>query len=158
VPGIVGFGAAADAALRDMTRESTREAGLRDELWKRIRARCEGIVAVDLNGHPTLRLPNNLNVAFEGIESEALLTSLRAVAALSAGSACASGTTKGSYVIRALGLGEARARCSVRFGLGRANTLAEVENVAARLAEAAARLASLAPAGAPATHNDLITT
>ncbi len=158
VAGIVGFGAAAEAALRDLEAQSRLEAGLRDALWQEIRTGCEGIVPVAMNGHPVHRLPNNLNVAFDGIESEALITALRHVAALSAGSACASGTSKGSYVIRALGLGEARARSSIRFGLGRSNTRSQVDLVARRLAESAARLASLAPDRAATLHNDLITT
>jgi cysteine desulfurase len=157
VAGIVGFGAAAAAARRDLEETSGRESQLRDLLWREIQQRCDGVAAVSLNGHPVRRLPNNLNVAFDGIESEALITCLREVAALSAGSACASGSSKGSYVIRALGLGEERARCSVRFGLGRSTTRSDVETVARSLGAAVARLAALAP-GRAGVQNDLIST
>lgn len=144
VPGIVGFGVAADIALRDLEAESAREAALRDRLWQGIRSRCGD---VSLNGHPTHRLPNNLSVAFNGIEAEALLTALRDVVAFSSGSACASGTGKGSYVIRATG-DEAAARCSVRFGLGRSTTAEQVARVVDHLETAAERLRKMAPGGA----------
>ncbi|HKY31312.1 MAG TPA: cysteine desulfurase family protein [Candidatus Polarisedimenticolia bacterium] len=148
VPGIAGFGAAARAAARDMKAEAERELGLRERLWRGLRERVHGVI---LNGHPQRRLPNNLNVAFEGVEAEALLTSLRGVAALSAGSACASSAGKGSYVIRALAgeSGAWRARSSVRFGLGRGNTEADVDRVVQGVEGAVARLRSLAPAPAP---------
>ncbi len=145
VPAIVGFGAAAVAAARDMESEGARQAALRDRLWSRIRATVPDVA---LNGSFEHRLPNNLNVAFEGIDGEALVTSLRDVAALSTGSACASGQGKGSYVVRALGsgpAGEARARSSVRFGLGRSNDEEQVERVARRIAESVARLRAISP-------------
>ncbi len=148
VPGIVGFGAAAATAAQDLHVDAARQAALRDRLWLEIRER---VPAVELNGHPTQRLPNNLNVAFEGVEAEALLTALREVAALSSGSACASGTAKGSYVIRALGHGERRARGSIRFGLGRSNGPDDVEVVVERLEREVPRLRSLAPSESDTT-------
>jgi cysteine desulfurase len=145
VAGIAGFGAAALAGARDMESESRRQAGLRDRLWQSLQARVDGVT---LNGHPDLRLPNNLNVAIAGVESEAVLTGLREVAALSAGSACASSGRKGSYVVRALGGPDpdARARSTVRFGLGRHNTPEHVDLVVEKLVEVVARLRAMAPA------------
>ncbi len=142
VPGVVGFAAAARAALRDMPGESARQENLRDRLWQEIQARVDDVA---LNGPPVRRLPNNLNVAFRSIEAEAMLTALREVAALSSGSACASGSAKGSYVIRALGAGEERARCSIRFGLGRSNTEEDVYRVVDHVARAARRLRAISP-------------
>jgi cysteine desulfurase len=84
-------------------------------------------------------------VAFRSIEAEAMLTALREVAALSSGSACASGSTKGSYVIKAMGAGEERARCSIRFGLGRSNTEEDVDRVVDHVARAARRLRAISP-------------
>lgn len=145
VPGIVGFGKAAEMALTDMETESARQRGLRDRLWQRISSE---IPDATLNGHPTRRLPNNLNVAFEGVESEGLLMALRDVAALSSGSACASGTGKGSYVIRALEQGSeetGRARSSIRFGFGRSNDQTHIDLVMEHLPRAVARLRAMAP-------------
>jgi cysteine desulfurase len=149
VPGIAGFGAAAAACARDRAAAAAREAALRDSLWSALR---ELVPGVSLNGHPERRLPNNLNVAIAGVDSEAVLTAMRDVAALSAGSACASTGNKGSYVVRALGGPDAeqRARSTIRFGLGRGNTQKDVETVAARLAEAVARLRLMAPEARPA--------
>jgi cysteine desulfurase len=150
VPGIVGFGKAAQIAMSDMAVESARESSLRDLLWRRIRARIED---VRLNGHPSHRLPNNLNVAFDGVESEALLTSLRDVVALSSGSACASGSGKGSYVIRALRGGDAgAARSSIRFGLGRCTVEDDIDLVMEHLERAVSRLRAMAPKAAGAAE------
>jgi cysteine desulfurase len=144
VPGIVGFGAAAAACARDREAASRRERGLRDALWAALRERIPG---VSLNGDAERRLPNNLNVVIDGVESEAVLTALRGTAALSAGSACASSGKQGSYVVRALGGpdADARARASLRFGLGRGNTEEDVHRVVEHLAAAVARLRSMAP-------------
>ncbi len=142
VAGIVGFGESARIAMTDMAGETTRQAGLRDRLWEGIRKR---IPDVSLNGHAVLRLPNNLNVAFAGIEAEALLTAMRDAAALSSGSACASGSSEGSYIIRALGKGAEAARCSLRFGLGRSNDEADIDTVVERLARETRRLREMAP-------------
>jgi len=145
VPGIVGFGAAAAAAARDFEAETGRQRALRDRLWERLSGSVEEIV---LNGHPDRRLPNNLSVCFRHVEGEALLVALRDVAALSAGSACHSGTVQGSYVLRAMGVAEEDAHGALRFGLGRSNTEAEVDLVAERVAAAVARLRALSPSHA----------
>ena len=92
-----------------------------------------------LNGSPAARLPNNLNVSFEGVEGEALLLALGDVA-VSTGSACASASQAPSHVLAAIGAGEAPARASLRFGLGRANTEADVDYVVDRVATVVTRL------------------
>ena len=142
VPGIVGFGKAAEIAKRDLAAEMSRLAGLRDRLLQRIVA---SIDHVELNGHPLARIPNNLNVTFGFVEAEALLMALRDVAALSSGAACSSGAIEGSYVIRALGAGDESAHGAIRFGLGRCNTEKDVDLVAEHLARAVARLRAISP-------------
>jgi cysteine desulfurase len=142
VPGIVGLGAALELALGDLPAEAARLASLRDRLWAGIRAR---IPRVELNGHPTLRLPNNLNVTFTHVGGEALLMAVRDFA-LSSGSACTSGSTQGSYVVRALGAGDEAAHSSLRFGLGRGNTEEQVDRLVAELASAVERLRAISTA------------
>ncbi|MBI3448346.1 MAG: cysteine desulfurase [Acidobacteria bacterium] len=142
VPGIVGLGKAAEVAMRDMTGESARLAALRDDLWRRISSSIEGVT---MNGHPVHRLPNNLNVTVKHAEGEAMLMALRDAAALSTGSACASGAMRGSYVLRALGVAEDDAHSALRFGLGRSNTAEQIETIAGRLQRAVARLRALSP-------------
>jgi cysteine desulfurase len=145
VPGIVGFGKAAEVALRDMATEPARQQALRDRLWSRISSRIDGVV---LNGHPTRRLSNTLNVGFQGIESESLLMLAADAAALSSGSACASGNARGSYVIRAISRGpeaESASRSAIRFGLGRSNTEHQIDGVVEALARGVERLRAMAP-------------
>lgn len=142
VPAIVGFGKAAEIALSGMDAESARLTALRDRLWEGIRSRIDQVV---LNGHPERRLPNNLNVTIRHVEGEAVLVALRDVAALSTGSACSSGALEGSYVIRALGATDQEAQSSIRFGLGRGNTVEDVDLVVDRLVHAVERLRALSP-------------
>ncbi|OGB92034.1 MAG: IscS subfamily cysteine desulfurase [candidate division NC10 bacterium RIFCSPLOWO2_02_FULL_66_22] len=141
IPGIVGFGKACELAGQLMTSEAARLTALRERLWAGIRARLDH---VHLNGHPTLRLPGNLNVSFEYVEGESLLMSLKDVA-VSSGSACTSASLEPSYVLKALGIGEALAHTSIRFGLGRGNTEEEVDYVCDRLAEQVTRLRAMSP-------------
>jgi cysteine desulfurase len=138
--GIVGFGCAVELATREMPRESERQKRLRDLLWTRLQAEIEG---VELNGHPTERLPHNLSVAIPGVESRSLLVQLKHDVALSTGSACTTAKVEPSHVILALGYGEGRAYSSARFGLGRENTDADIEFAAGRLCESVARLRQL---------------
>jgi len=142
VPAIAGFGKAAEIAKRDLPAEAPRLEALRDRLWSRISERIDGVV---LNGPAENRLPGNLNVTFSHVEGEALLMALRETAALSTGSACASGTVRGSYVLRALGVPEEEAHSSLRFGLGRSNTEDHVDRVADHLARAVSRLRTISP-------------
>jgi cysteine desulfurase len=149
VPLIVGFARAVELALADLDAEAKRLAGLRDHLWARLSA---GLPGVRRNGHATRRLPGNLHVAFEGVEADALIAALREFA-LSAGSACASGSGEPSHVLRAIGLPDALARGALRVGLGRSNTLEQVDRLADRLIEEVGRLRArrgASPAGAPA--------
>ena len=141
VPLIVGFGKACEIAQEEMPTESVRLAQLRDQLQEAI---FKNVEEVYLNGHPTQRLPHNLNVSFAYVEGEALLMGLKEIA-LSSGSACTSATLEPSYVLRALGVGSDLAHSSIRFGLGRFNTQEEVEYVANRVAEVVGRLRDMSP-------------
>ena len=127
VPGIVGFGRAAELALANLESENTRVRALRDGLENGL---LSGIPGVARNGAPEPRLPNTANLAFEGVEAEGLLLLLdQAGICASSGSACSSGAPDPSHVLRAMGCGTARSRGSIRFSLGIDNTKAEVEYV-----------------------------
>jgi cysteine desulfurase len=128
---IVGFAAAVDLCLADLAGEAARIAGLRERLWERL---GRGLDDLQRNGHPTLRLPGNLNVSFGGVDADALIVAMKDVA-LSAGSACSSATPEPSHVLKALGLSDRQARSALRFGLGRWNTTEEIDWVADRLIE-----------------------
>jgi cysteine desulfurase len=123
-----------------MPEESALLSALRDRLKARLEADLEDI---RINGSMSRRLPNNLNVAFPGVDAEALLMSLSDIA-LSTGSACSSATVEPSHVLRALGMGDL-AKSSVRFGLGRFNTEEEIDYAAGRITEAVKKLRALAP-------------
>lgn len=141
VPGIVGLGEACALCAREMGEEAARVGSLRN----RLRALLEGSLdGVRINGSMERRLPGNLNVSFEGVDAQALLMCLPELA-LSTGSACSSATPTSSHVLKAIGVTDALARGSLRFGLGRSNTLEEVEYAAGRVVETVKRLRSLAP-------------
>ncbi|MEM4724761.1 MAG: cysteine desulfurase family protein, partial [Candidatus Hadarchaeum sp.] len=124
LPGIVGMGKAAEIAKAEMKDESRRLAGLRDKL---IRGILDSIPASFLNGHPTHRLPNNVNVRFSYIEGEALILSLDMEGvACSSGSACTSKTLEPSHVLLATGLKHEEAHGSLLFTLGRQNSEEDV--------------------------------
>jgi cysteine desulfurase len=131
VPGIVGFGKACEIAQQDMPEESCRIAGLRNRLRDRLQAELDELA---INGSMEHRLPGNLNMSFLQVDGEALLTGLHDVA-LSGGSACSSGRTEASYVLKALGLSDEAAGSAIRFGIGRFNTEAEIDHVAGRVIE-----------------------
>lgn len=141
VPGIVGFGAACRIAAEEMAAESERLRRLRDRLEERLRAELDEI---HVNGHPTERLPNNLNVSFGYVDGEALLVGLSDVA-VSTGAACTSAKHEPSHVLRAMGIPKELAQGSLRFGLGRFNTEEEVDYVAGRVIETVERLRELSP-------------
>jgi cysteine desulfurase len=128
VPGIVGFGKAAELASLELATEGPRLADLRDRLLAGLRA---GIPGLHVNGSLTHRLPGNLNVSVPGIESESLAMAMDDVA-VSSGSACATAKAAPSHVLTALGLDPDLACASLRFGLGRWTTADEVEYVIAR--------------------------
>jgi cysteine desulfurase len=131
VPGIVGFGRTCEIAHAEMPEESCRIAGLRNSLRDRLVA---GLDQVTVNGSMEHRLPGNLNMSFLEVDGETLLTGLNDVA-LSSGSACSSGKTHASYVLKALGMSDEAAGSAIRFGIGRFNIEAEIDYVAGRIIE-----------------------
>jgi cysteine desulfurase len=137
VPGIVGMGKAAEIAGMEMKAEGQRLRALRDQLWEGLQASIEG---VQLNGHPTHRLPHNLNVYIPGVKSRALVVELKHELALSTGSACTTTRVEPSHVILAMGYDKERAKRSVRFGLGRSNTGEVIEYVIELLSKTANHL------------------
>lgn len=142
VPAIVGFGKAAEIAEKLMEEEAKRLSTLRERLKQRL---FEGLDFIHVNGHPTERLPGNLNISFEFVEGESLLMSLNRYVALSSGSACTSTALEPSYVIMALGGDRERAHTSIRFSLGRSNTEEEVDFVAEKVIENVKKLRHLSP-------------
>ncbi|MBN1350154.1 cysteine desulfurase NifS [candidate division KSB1 bacterium] len=143
IPAIVGFGKAAVICQQEMGQESQRLATLRNAFYRQI---TENIPRVHLNGSFENRLPGNLNVAFEGIEGEALLLSLdlKGIAA-SSGSACTSGGVEPSHVLRAMGIPAELAQSSIRFSLGRGNSQEDVDYALSVLPEIVQRLRSISP-------------
>lgn len=141
VAGIVGFGHAALMARRELPEEPARLLRLRQRLAEGIESRIE---MVHLNGHPEQRLVNNLNYSFSFVEGESLMLACREVA-LSSGSACTSASLSSSYVLKALGVPETLAHCSIRFGLGKSNTEAEVDQLLELLAVHVPRLREMSP-------------
>ena len=125
-PQIVGFGAAVKLALSEMASEAQRLTKLRDRLWNQLSTLDD----IRLNGHPTQRLPGNLNVSIAGVDGQALLLALQPTMAVSSGSACTSTRIEPSHVLKALGVPENLAYASLRFGIGRFNTEAEIDQVA----------------------------
>ncbi len=144
VPGIVGFGAAAELALEDVNNgESKKLIPLRDKLIKGI---LERVPDSQLNGHPTLRLPNNANVSIKYVEGEAMLLNLdlQGIAA-STGSACSSGSLEPSHVLMAIGLSHELAHGSLRFTLGKYTTEQDIDFVLKVLPEIVAKLRAMSP-------------
>jgi cysteine desulfurase len=141
VPGIVGLGKACAIASEEMAKESCKLAGLRNRLRDRIMNRLDEVY---INGSWEHRLPGNLNISFAYVEGESLLMGINDIA-VSSGSACTSATLEPSYVLKALGTGDDLAHSSIRFGLGRFNTEAEVDYVADRVVETVSRLRELSP-------------
>ena len=141
VPLLVGFGKAAELAREEMDDEAVRLRSLRDRLYKGITSR---LTETYVNGSMEHRLPGNLNISFAFVEGESLLMALKDVA-VSSGSACTSASLEPSYVLRALGVGDELAHTSIRFGLGRFNTEAEVDFVIDLVVKSVERLRSLSP-------------
>jgi cysteine desulfurase len=124
-PQIVGFGEAVRLAILDQDQEIERLGGLRDRLQNHLST----LPNIHLNGHPTQRLPNNLNISIEGVKGTTLLSQLQPHIALSSGSACSAANPAPSHVIKALGQSDELARATLRFGLGRSTTAAEIDQV-----------------------------
>ena len=141
VPGIVGLGKACEIAYEEMDTEAAYLRGLRDRLKNKLESELDYI---HVNGSMEHRLPGNLNVSFVYVEGESLLMGINDVA-VSSGSACTSATLEPSYVLKALGLGDDVAHSSIRFGLGRFNTQAEVDYVADKVIDIVKKLRLLSP-------------
>ncbi len=141
VPGIVGLGKACELCGLELESERVRLTALRERLWSKLQA---GLDEIYLNGHPTERLPGNLNVSFAFVEGEGLMMGMSELA-VSSGSACTSASLEPSYVLRAIGVGDDLAHTSIRFGLGRFTTEAEIDFAAERVVAAVKRLRDMSP-------------
>jgi cysteine desulfurase len=141
VPGIVGLGAASEIALNEMEEEGKRETELRDYLRNKLE---KALDYVTVNGNMDHHLPGNLNMSFVHVEGESLLMGINDIA-VSSGSACTSATLEPSYVLKALGLGDDVAHSSIRFGLGRFNTKAEVDYVSDKIISVVQHLREMSP-------------
>ena len=141
VPGIVGLGKACEIAGAEMEAESKRLIELRDYMKAKFE---KALDYVHVNGNMEHHLPGNLNMSFVYVEGESLLMGINDIA-VSSGSACTSATLEPSYVLKALGLGDDVAHSSIRFGLGRFNTRAEVDYVSDKLISTVSKLRELSP-------------
>jgi len=141
VTGIVGLGEASAICQAEMAEEGKRLAILRDRLKDKLLSELDELY---INGSMEHRLPNNLNVSFAYVEGESLLMGINEVA-VSSGSACTSATLEPSYVLKALGVGDEVAHSSIRFGLGRFNTVEDIDYVSGRLIEVVRKLRELSP-------------
>jgi cysteine desulfurase len=142
VPSIVGMGKAAAICFTDGVQENARIQVLRNYLWEQIQKR---ISETFLNGSLENRLANNLNVSFAFVEGESLLMGVHNTVALSSGSACTSAALEASHVLKALGLSEEQARSSIRFGISRFTTRAEIDRVVDKLEVVVSRLRAMSP-------------
>lgn len=136
VPLIVGFGEACRIAATEQMSEAETLATLRDRLWAGL---CEKLDGLHLNGHPEQRLSGNLNISFENVDGEALMTGLKRIA-VSSGSACTTTNPEPSHVLRAMGRSDQLTRASLRIGLGRFNTQSDVELAIEYIVDVAQRL------------------
>jgi cysteine desulfurase len=126
VPQIIGFAKALEIAIAAQIPEQQKSLELRQHLWQRLNK----LDNIRLNGHPTQRLAGNLNISCSGIKGAALMLALQPIVAISSGAACSSAQTKPSHVLTALGHSPELAQASIRFGIGRFNTLSEIDQVA----------------------------
>ncbi len=141
VPLIVGFGKAAEICKVEMASEAERVGALRDRLQDKLTRSLE---LTEINGSVAHRLPGNLNISFAYVEGEAMMMAIKDVA-VSSGSACTSASLEPSYVLRALGVEEELAHSSIRFGLGRFTTEAEVDYVADLVIQKVNKLREMSP-------------
>jgi cysteine desulfurase len=146
VPGIVGLGKAVEVRARDMAEEAVRVTALRDRLWNGIAAR---VPDVQLNGHPTERLPGTASICYRHVESESIVLGLDLKGiAVSAGSACTSGNVEPSYVLVAMGVPLDWAMGAVRSSLGRSTTAEDIDYVIESVAPLVRKLRDAVPVGA----------
>lgn len=141
VPAIVGFGKACEISMQTMEEEAQRLTTLRTKMLKAITSACPEVY---LNGHPTERLPGNLNLSFAYVEGESMIMGMKELA-VSSGSACTSASLEPSYVLKAIGVGEELAHTSIRFGLGRFTTEAEVDYAIKTVITTVTKLRNLSP-------------
>ncbi len=141
VPGIVGMGKAAELCVQSQTEEIELISRLRNRLKDGLFKRLDEIY---LNGHPTQRIPNNLNVSFLYVEGESLMMGFNDIA-VSSGSACTSASLEPSYVLKALGLGDDLAHSSIRFSIGRFTTQEEIDYTIERVCVAVEKLREMSP-------------
>ena len=141
VPGIVGFGAAAQLAGEELSTEPHRIGALRDAM---LRALLDGLSGVSVNGSLEHRVRHNLNVSFDGIEGESLLTGIGDLA-VSAGAACTSASVAPSHVLKSIGVPDNLASASIRFGLGRYTTAEDIEYASQKVIAVVRRLREMSP-------------
>ena len=146
VPGIVGLGKAVEVRGREMKDEAMRLTALRDRLWEGVRAR---VPDVHLNGHPTERVPGTANISYKNVESESIVLGLDLKGiAVSAGSACTSGSVEPSYVLVAMGVPIEWAMGAVRASLGRSTTADDIDYVVESVEPIVRKLRAVLPVGA----------
>ncbi|OFZ75139.1 MAG: IscS subfamily cysteine desulfurase [Bdellovibrionales bacterium RIFOXYD1_FULL_44_7] len=141
VPGIVGFGKAAEILQQVMPEEIVRLRRLRDKLWDGIR---NGVDEIYLNGHPNERICNNLNISFAYVEGESLMMGMKELA-VSSGSACTSASLEPSYVLKSIGVSEDLAHTSIRFSVGRFTREDEIDYAVKKVIETVTKLRDLSP-------------
>jgi cysteine desulfurase len=141
VPGIVGFGKAAELCRVEMNQEIAHASRLRDRLKDKLLSELDESY---INGTMEHRLPHNLNISFAYVEGESLLMGINDIA-VSSGSACTSATLEPSYVLKALGAGDDLAHSSIRFGIGRFNTEEEIDYTANKVIDVVRKLRELSP-------------
>ncbi len=143
VPGIVGFGKATELAAAEQSSRAEQMIRLRDEL---IRGLLESMPEVNLNGHPELRLPNNVNIAIKYVEGESICLNLDfAGIAASSGSACSSDSLEPSHVLLAIGMSAENAHGSLRFSLGKSTTDEDIDYVKEKLPPIIEKLRAMSP-------------
>lgn len=143
VPSIVGFGKAIEIATRDLVVNQKKLKSIRNYFLSKVE---ENIADVQVNGHPFQKIQGTINMSFNFVEAEALLTLLDiAGIAVSTGSACTSGSTLPSHVLKAMGLSTDLAKGSIRFSFGKSTTKDDVDYIVEKLAESVAKLRELSP-------------
>jgi cysteine desulfurase len=148
VPGIVGLGNAAELAVTGLDRGDGRKmSAARDRLERELlQIEATGLNGADRNDECAPRVPNTTNIYFDGIEGESLIIALDLKGlAVSTGSACSSGAIEPSHVLTAMGMSRDRARASIRFSLGKQNTLDDIDFAIGLVPAAISRLRELSP-------------
>lgn len=140
VPGIVGFGKAAEICRDELNSGLPRIAGLRDKLQSAL----QKVDLAQVNGNSKSRLPNVLNISFQDVDAQALMMAVKGIA-MSSGSACTSASLEPSYVLKALGLSDDLAHSAIRLSVGRFNTEEEIDFTIEQISRAVRQLRSISP-------------